>query len=960
MEYSMTKPVSDQSQSVGKIPDKAAQRQILKRFVQITLGRLARIRLDLSKNQQLFLDALPVLLHTNHPKFPCFVAENTASGICRYHPSGAEIQKLQSLSPGFTPVDQSNKEQILGVFLSGDCGTIIESDQQNIKVWVCHADGVMINELFQLQRKCDLIETWAKLMNLNVKISVVDSSFQTPQQKQNIHLSLNDQANKQNFLELDRLYRSGVMVAGRMPLWWLIPPDQDISYQQYTSLLFHKGFINEEDVIDFGPIPNIPAHEFIALSIDQLARSEKDPYEACIRQLLMEIYITEYPQVKVLGNQFKESVYQDQLDLDKLDPYLMVYRRIEVYLLDRQELQRLELVRRCFYYQVGKHLSQHTSNATWQRKQMVSLVEEWGWNRDHLKLLDRRASWKVEQVKNEFNELNYEVSNSFRYIAEFSRRYRTECVGQLSDLSLLGKKLHARFDHKIGKIELLNPGISETLVQSEIFIAQTKHRSKTVWAVYDELVSSRDIGHIRPINRSENLIELLAWCLYNGLVDDKTRLEVIAGEHDLKNEELHALTASLQDSPSLNSQLLQTNQEAFSRPSRPVTFELFVNVACDVKKTLKSQKRVNAASTTMFDYGDKKNNVVLNIEILMVNSWGEVICNRFEGSVCLLNCISEFIQVITPGSARGLPDLTVHSSCRYYAEPLKARLVELFADLSNCLYNAKYPMNTRYVLQMKEQLFILQYQQNQVSFKGARNEKDLIKRLGHYQQGFSPIVFDRYALSGCQLPAISDVMQNDMLQVFFEISADKKTATVYVSDEKGSLFSYQRPFYNEEKLLRSLETFLFSTLYRHENQQREELEQSRNFTDIPIVFYQLKCKDDGWYFIEPFELDASESTRDNFTISAIAEKVPGSKEPIFNLLCAEQEFYAVDWGDDLYSSVARMILAKRRSRESYPCHITELELSSISSLHGYQLQTTDFLRFKETIERKINEALKTA
>ena len=950
----MTKSAPDQSSSVGKIPDKAAQRQILKRFVQITLGRLARIRLDLSKNQQLFLDALPVLLHTNHPTFPCFVAENTPSGIGRYHPSGAEIQKLQRLSPGFKPVDQVNKEQILGVFLAGDCGTIIESDQQNMIVWVCHADGVPINELFQLQRKCDLIATWAKLMNLNVDIHIVDSSFKTPEQKQYAH----QQLSAQSFLDLDRLYRSGVMVAGRMPLWWLIPPDQDISYQQYTSRLLHKGFIKEEEVVDFGPIPTIPAHEFIALSIEQLRSSEQDPYAACIKQLLVEIYIAEYPNVKVLGNQFKESVYEDKLDLDSLDPYLMVYRRIEGYLLQRQELQRLELVRRCFYYQVGKDLSQRTSNPTWQRKQMVSLVEEWGWDRDQLKLLDARPTWKVEQVKLEFNELSYEVSNSFRYVAEFSRRHRSECIGQLAELGQLGKMLHARFDQKMGKIELVNPGISESLALPEIFVGQTKHRTKIVWAVYGESISVRDVGHVRPLNRSANLIELLAWCLYNGLLDDKTRVSVIEGEHELTVDELRTLLDTLRSSDSLQPAVLQTTKESFLRPSRPISLELFVNVACDVKKTLKSQKRINAAATTIFDYGDKKNNVILNIETLMVNSWGEVICHRFDGAVCLLNCISELIQVITPGSSRGLPELNIHSTCKYYSEPIQQRLNELFTDLNNCLYNSKFPLNTRYVLQMKDQHFILQYQQNKVSFKGARNEKDLVRRLGFYQQSFSPIVFDRHALTGKQLPAVTDVMQNDVLQVFFEVSADEKTASVFVSDENGSLYTYESDFHSEEKLLRSLETFLFSTLYRHENHQREAQRSLRNFTDIPIVFYQLKCDEHRHYYVESFELDASKSTRENFTISAIAEKVTGNKEPVFNIFCAEQEFYAVDWGDDLYSAVARVILSKRRSGGTYPCHITELELSGISTLVGHELQTTDFLHFKESIERKINKALK--
>ena len=492
---------------------------------------------------------------------------------------------------------------------------------------MCHAKGIAFNELFQLQRKCNLIETWAKLLNLRVSIDVVNKDFKTVQQQQNPQ-----QDGAQSFLELDRLYRSGVMVAGRMPLWWLIPPDQNISYAQYTSRLLHKGFIREEDVIDFGPIPNIPAHEFVALSIQQLQSSDYDPYDACIGQVLMEIYISEYPHVKVLGNQFKESVYRDQLDLDRLDPYLMVYRHIEAYLLEREESQRLELVRRCFYYQVGKSLSQFTSEPTWQRQQMVTLVEEWGWDRDDLKLLDGRSSWKVEQVKTEFNELIYEVSNSFRYIAEFSRRHRSQCLDQLPSLSILGKKLHARFDQKVGKIELLNTGISESLATAEIFFAQIKHKNKLVWAIYDEPVASRDIGHLRPLHRSESLIELIAWCLYNGLLDQHTQCDVLPGEHNLQRQELQSLISALQDSGSLAPELLTPKADAFARPARPVTFEVFLNVACDVKKTLKGQKRVNAALNTMFDYGDSKNNVLLNIEVVDGEQLGRSYLQSFWGA----------------------------------------------------------------------------------------------------------------------------------------------------------------------------------------------------------------------------------------------------------------------------------------------------------------------------------------
>jgi adenylate cyclase class 1 len=39
--------------------------------------------------------------------------------------------------------------------------------------------------------------------------------------------------------------------------------------------------------------------------------------------------------VRCLSLDYKQAVFANQLDLDELDPYVMVYRRIERYLLQR-------------------------------------------------------------------------------------------------------------------------------------------------------------------------------------------------------------------------------------------------------------------------------------------------------------------------------------------------------------------------------------------------------------------------------------------------------------------------------------------------------------------------------------------------------------------------------------------------------------------------------------------------
>jgi adenylate cyclase class 1 len=41
--------------------------------------------------------------------------------------------------------------------------------------------------------------------------------------------------------------------------------------------------------------------------------------------------------VRCLSLDYKQAVFANQLDLDELDPYVMVYRRIERYLLQRGE-----------------------------------------------------------------------------------------------------------------------------------------------------------------------------------------------------------------------------------------------------------------------------------------------------------------------------------------------------------------------------------------------------------------------------------------------------------------------------------------------------------------------------------------------------------------------------------------------------------------------------------------------
>src|SRR5574339_427267 len=94
----------------------------------------------------------------------------------------------------------------------------------------------------------------------------------------------------------------------------------------------------------------------------------------------------------------------------------MMYRKLERYLLVRGETKRLELVRRCFYFKVGKAITKGPTQRTksWQRELLERMVQQWRWNKPQLLNLDARPQWKIGRVLTEQRELVRELTNGYR------------------------------------------------------------------------------------------------------------------------------------------------------------------------------------------------------------------------------------------------------------------------------------------------------------------------------------------------------------------------------------------------------------------------------------------------------------------------------------------------------------------------------------------------------------------
>jgi adenylate cyclase class 1 len=419
--------------------EEGLDRQLLtpvqKRFLQVNRERLARAALALGPRENLLLDVLPLLFHVNHPSLPGFTHYDTPAGIHAYQPDAGVLRQIKTLSRAFQlqrggPVTHA---AIDALFLMGSPGTLGQSVHSDLDVWVCHRPGLASPELAKLRRKTDAISQWAAGEGIELHFFLMDAEAF----KNGIQLELDNESSgsTQHRLLLDEFYRTALHLAGKLPLWWFVPAQQEHVYNTITHILLHRRFLRRDDVIDFGSTQPIPTAEFVSAATWQLYKAIDAPYKAILKLLLLEVYAEQLASGMTLAQQFKRAIYAGQLNVDELDPYLMLYRRLESYVQDKQQTERLDLLRRCFYFKVNQALSRRPPSAAgnWQRSSLQQLVATWGWTSNRLSQLDQRRQWKCLQVMREREVLIRELNGSYRYVhdlagADDSRAQRQEML----------------------------------------------------------------------------------------------------------------------------------------------------------------------------------------------------------------------------------------------------------------------------------------------------------------------------------------------------------------------------------------------------------------------------------------------------------------------------------------------------------------------------------------------------
>lgn len=936
--------------------DALVLRSIKRRFMALNQDRLSRVQDTLERRQRIFIELLPLLFHINHPMLPGYLNNKTPCGISDYSPGKRCIKTARKLAMSFTHQRRAQRRySIHALYMMGSTGTIAYSKASDFDIWICHRPGLAEKDCAALRDKSVGIRSWAESLGLEVHFFLMDdASFRKHKHQQ---LSNENAGSSQHHLLLDEFYRTGLLIAGRYPVWWLVPAEHEEFYDDYVQKLIVNRFIKASDIVDFGGLHDLPSEEFFGAALWQLYKAVDSPYKSILKILLMEAYANQYPDIEVLAIRFKKLVHHTRAKLDQLDPYVMMCNTVEEYLFSRKELDRLDLARRCFYLKINEQIStsgKHKNNS-WQRTAIRELATSWGWSKRKLESLDQRKRWKIQRVMDERNMLVNELTRSYHALSRFSREQPDSAHRiKSTDLNLLGRKLYVAFERKAGKVELVNPCISDDLSEEQLSLHRVDETKQRSWVIYRGNVLVRDAAEHEPMKRTANLLELLAWCHFNGLVNrGACSVSIQPPACDLVQWELRCVLDCLQQLFP-NGVLPDSNMQSLAEPACIRQAGLFVNLARDpMAKLSRNGMQLVSGRIDPLSYGGQWENLAVSFELLVVNSWNEVLTFSYSGRTALLDCLCDLCAWSPLSSGNTPPAVPCFSFSSSRGAIIARRVEELFSDISDFFYRSYYHQQARYALRIGQHYYILQVENDSPRYTELDSGNALLDQLGYPQASFSPILFDPQTLDNSPLPLIMRQNMEGIVQLFYRVHGNH--AQVYILDERGSLFHQRIAYRDKLSLLGQYQRFLDAIRCRIRNMNLP------NDLSVNDDFQYFRITRDG---LDQYQLESVQAHGFSDSGTDMDVKVIGDLEDnlnaAFSIFCGNQEYSSLEHGLDVFTHVAEHIATRRKSGRHYPVYISDMDLTpaSLGSNSAYGIQSVLFLKHKKRIEKQLNTALR--
>ncbi len=570
---------------------------------------------DIFKPKQADLfQIIPFLIHENIV-FPGLsnIAEQTPYGICGYVPNLETQEVLKKYITKEKIVVRSCKNYVIeGLFTIGSIGSIAQTADSDIDWWVCiNEENFTSQEMTLLHKKLNLLENMAReQFQTQVTFFLVDilKTRNNDFGDSNIESS----GSAQTRLLKEEFYRTMIYIAGKIPLWSVLPTTISINY--YNSILKTvSSFPGLARYIDLGDIHAISTSEYVGASIWQMFKWLKSPFKSVIKMALLEKFIYEYGRQSLLCNQYKDEWMNagTHLKLAQNDSYYILLKSLLKYYEAGKDNKSKKLLLTCFFLKLGISKDSQIDHTVFGLKKSLleKCIKTWGWKKSQIFEIGNFKTWNYSDIVKLSNFIEIYMIKKYKTINKAFETILHERSGITpEDRTMLGRKIFVEFSKQPGKVrKVLLVSRSDRHFSSLYLKNITKDNQTWSWQLLNKNVKVYN-NQEEPLISADTIEEIGAWLINNTLYNEKTLINLFPNPAYVTFDDIRKL---------------YKNMYEFFSPlvSKTTRFD-----------QLLMKNRVVCMFVSINFYAPKQERKVTGYCAVYLNSWGEMFCKSFYSS----------------------------------------------------------------------------------------------------------------------------------------------------------------------------------------------------------------------------------------------------------------------------------------------------------------------------------------
>ncbi len=580
----------------------------IKFYKQNTQSLLTAFDIFKPRQSDLF-QIIPYLLHENislagmkdrfHPDTPYgiygYLPGRDTLGIVRQY-SGS--RKISAARPSTMFIE--------GVFTIGSIGSMAQSNDSDIDYWICIQENKMNKtRLKLLKEKLARLETWA-LQQFKIQVTFFLVDLARARNNNFGDSTFESSGSAQTRLLKEEFYRTMIYVAGKPPLWAVLPTS--ISKKYYKQIFKTvSAFPNFSRYLDLGDVHRISPGEFFGASIWQMFKSLKSPFKSIIKMALLEKSIHEYDK-PLLCSIYKDEWMNSGVNLKLLqnDAYYILLENLLTFYEQSKDKESARILLTCFFLKLGiSKESEMTATVFGLRRILLEkCMARWNWSISELLKFGGFKSWPYQDIAKFSQNLESFLIRKYKTVNQaFDKAFGEDQAGALisaEDRTVLTRKVHSELSKGPGKIKkVLLASQCNTLFRN-LHIRYVKMKDQTNgWELHGR-IPKNPTDHSGRLYSAGTIEEIGAWMVFNHLFNETCVVNIIPNPTPVSIDEITRMFAAL------------TN-----------AFEPCIQTPVGFNQLLMKHRMARLFISVNF-YAPKHQRHITHYAVIFVNTWGEM------------------------------------------------------------------------------------------------------------------------------------------------------------------------------------------------------------------------------------------------------------------------------------------------------------------------------------------------